>query len=439
MSIELTTVLIVTTFVLLLLSGLPLAWTMGATAVIISLVLFQPAIMLMMVARIFDMMLNYSVVAVPLFIFMALILQASGVAEQMFQAIHVWCGRMRGGLAIATIIACTVMAACVGIVGAEIVTLGLIALPEMLKRKYDKNLALGSICAGGGIATLIPPSIVFIFYAIVAGCSVGDLFMAGVFPGLLLAALFIFWIVVSTWIWPELAPQAPPEETNIPLRRKLALLEQLIAPGILGIIVIGSIYTGIATPTEAAAIGCLGSLVAAGLNKKLSVENVKVSLFETMKVTAMLSWLFFSAQTIIGVYTLAGGDLFVKNAVTAVPFGRWGIIVAMQLIFIFLGCFLDWVGILLLTMPLFVPIILEQGFSNVWFGVVFCMNMHISYLTPPFAPSAFYMKSVVPEGITMGDIYRSIVPYLILTIVALILVILFPEISLWLPAQMGGK
>jgi tripartite ATP-independent transporter DctM subunit len=223
------------------------------------------------------------------------------------------------------------------------------------------------------------------------------------------------------------------------MTRKLALLKQLIAPGILGIIVIGSIYAGIATPTEAAAIGCLGALVAAALNQKLSVESVKISLFETMKVTAMLSWLFFSAQTIIGVYTLAGGDLFVKNAVTAVPFGRWGAIVAMQLILIFLGMFLDWVGILLLTMPLFVPIILEQGFSNVWFGVVFCMNMHISYLTPPFAPSAFYMKSVVPEGITMGDIYRSILPYLILTVAALILVILFPEISLWLPAQMGGK
>ncbi len=438
MSIELITILIVGTFILLLLTGLPLAWTMGATATIFSLILFSPTIMLMVVSRVYSLMLNYTLVAVPLFIFMASILRSSGVAEQLFQAVHIWSGGLRGGMAIATIISCVLMAAMVGIIGAEIVTLGMIALPQMLDRGYDKRIALGSICAGGGMATLIPPSVVFIIYAMTAGASVGELFIGGIIPGLILAALFIGYVVVATWFNAELAPAAPPEERNIPLRQKLALLKGLIMPGFVAIGVLGSIYTGIATPTEAAGIGCMGALASAAVNRRLSWKTVKDAVYETLKVTSMFAWLLFGAQAIIGVYTLAGGDQLVKNAVTAVPFGKWGTIIFMQLILIFLGMFLDWIGILFLTMPLFVPIVLEMGFSNVWFGVVFCMNMHISYLSPPFGPACFYMKGVVPEDITMGDIYRSILPYLWLTIVALILTMFFPELSLWLPGKMFG-
>jgi tripartite ATP-independent transporter DctM subunit len=435
-SIELITLLIIGTFILLLLAGLPLAWTMGATAAIFSLILFNPMVMLMVVSRVYNLMLNYTLVAVPLFIFMAAILQSSGVADQLFKAVYIWSGRLRGGMAVATIISCVLMAAMVGIIGAEIVTFGLIALPQMLERGYDKHIALGSICAGGGMATLIPPSVVFIIYAMTAGASVGELFIGGIIPGLILAALFTGYIVVITWLRAELAPAAPPEERNAPLRQKLALLKGLIIPGLLAIGVLGSIYTGIATPTEAAGIGCIGALASAAFNHRLRWGNVKAAAYETLKVTSMFAWLLFGAQAIIGVYTLAGGDQFVKNAVTAVPFGKWGTIIFMQLILIFLGMFLDWIGILFLTMPLFVPIVLEMGFSNVWFGVVFCMNMHISYLSPPFGPSCFYMKGVVPEGITMGDIYKSILPYLWLTVVALILTMFFPELSLWLPETM---
>jgi tripartite ATP-independent transporter DctM subunit len=436
MSVELITLLIIVTFIILLMAGLPLAWTMGATAVIFTFILFKPLVMLMVVSRIYSLMLNYAFVAVPLFVFMAAVLQTAGVAEQLFQAVHIWSGSIRGGMAIGTIISCVLMAAMVGIVGAEIVTFGLIALPAMIERGYDKRIALGSICAGGGMATLIPPSVVFIIYAMTAGCSVGDLFIAGIIPGLILAALFIGYIVVITWINPELAPAAPPEEREISLKKKLVMLKGLIMPGVLGLGVLGSIYTGVATPSEAAGVGCLGALVSAAVNRKLTWKSIKTASFDTLKVTCMLVWLFYGAQAIIGVYTLAGGDQFVKNVVTALPFGRWGIIIVMQLILIFLGMFLDWVGILLLTGPLFVPIVLDLGFSNIWFGVVFCMNMHISYLSPPFGPSCFYMKSVAPDDITMGDIYKSILPYLWLTIVALILTMFFPELSLWLPEKM---
>ena len=436
MSIELVTILLLATFIALLVTGLPLAWVMGATAVIFSLTLFGPNIMVMMVGRVYQMMLNYALVAVPLFIFMAAILQQSGVADELFKAVHIWSGPFRGGLAIGTIISCTIMAAMVGIVGAEIVTFGMIALPGMLERKYDGKIALGSICAGGGMATLIPPSVVFIVYAMTAGASVGDLFIAGIIPGLLLAALFIAYIVIATWLKPEMAPAAPEEERNMPLKQKLVLLKGLIMPGLLATLVLGSIYAGVATPSEAAGIGCLGAFITAAKNRKLTFSGIKSALYETVKISCMLAWLFFGAQTIIGVYTLAGGDQFVRNAVMALPFGKWGAIIGMQLILIFLGMFLDWIGIVLLTMPLFVPIIEDLGFDIVWFGVVFCMNMHISYLSPPFGPSIFYLKSVVGDEIPVGQIYRANLPYLWLTCVALALVIAFPGLSLWLPGMM---
>lgn len=436
MSIEMITFLLVATFIALLVTGLPLAWVMGATAVIFCLTLFSPNVMVMMVGRVYQMMLNYALVAVPLFIFMAAILQQSGAVERLFKAVHIWSGPLRGGLAIGTIISCTIMAAMVGIVGAEIVTFGLIALPGMLERKYDERIALGSICAGGGMATLIPPSVVFIVYAMTAGASVGELFIAGIIPGLILGALFIGYIVIATWLRPEMAPAAPEEERNIPLKQKAVLLKGLIMPGMLAVVVLGSIYGGVATPSEAAGVGCLGALVTAAINRKLTFSGVKVALYETVKVSCMLAWLFFGAQTIIGVYTLAGGDQFVKNAVMAIPFGRWGIIIGMQLIMIFLGMFLDWIGIVLLTMPLFVPIILDLGFDNVWFGVVFCMNMHVSYLSPPFGPSIFYLKSVVGDAIPVSRIYRANLPYLWLTLIALAFTVAFPGVSLWLPSMM---
>lgn len=436
MSIEMITFLLVATFITLLLTGLPLAFVMGATAVIFCLTLFSPAVMVMMVGRVYHMMLNYALVAVPLFIFMAAILQQSGVADQLFKAVHIWSGPFRGGLAIGTIISCTIMAAMVGIVGAEIVTFGLIALPSMLERKYDPRIALGSICAGGGLATLIPPSVVFIVYAMTAGASVGELFIAGIIPGLILGLLFIAYIVIATWLNPEMAPAATEEERNIPLKQKLILLKGLTMPALLATVVLGSIYAGVATPSEAAGIGCLGAVISAAVNRKLTFSGIKDALYETVKISCMLAWLFFGAQTIIGIYTLSGGDQFVRNAVLSLPFGKWGVIIGMQLIMIFLGMFLDWIGIVLLTMPLFVPIIEDLGFNVVWFGVVFCMNMHISYLSPPFGPSIFYLKSVVGDEISVSTIYRANLPYLWLTFVALAIVVIFPQVSLWLPGMM---
>jgi tripartite ATP-independent transporter DctM subunit len=433
MSIEWISVLIVLSMLGLMVLGLPLAWSIGAVAVGLVLLMFDPQVMVMLVSRVFDMSLNYTLMSVPLFVLMAGILQRSGVADQLFRAVNVWAGGLRGGLAIGTIIANAIMASMVGIIGAEIVTFGLIALPEMLGRKYHYKLALGSIAAGGGLATLIPPSVVFIVYGMTAGCSVGELFLAGVLPGLLLGGLFILYVLWYGWRHPEAAPVAPLEERRMPLGQKLKAQKELALPLLLAGAVLGSIYAGVATPSEAAGVGVLGSILVALINRKFRWGMLRDSLYETLKISSMLAWLFFGAQTIIGAYTLAGGTRFVTQALKAMELGPWGTMIFMNLIWIFLGCFLDWIGILFLTVPIFLPIILEFGFDPVWFGVVYCMNMHISYLTPPFAPSAFYMKSITPDEISMGQIYTATLPYLWLTFLATAVVTAWPGLALWLP------
>ncbi len=433
MSIEWVSFLIVVCMLGLMVLGLPLAWSIGAVAVGLVLLMFDPQVMVMLVSRVFDMSLNYTLMSVPLFVLMAGILQRSGVADQLFRAVNVWAGGLRGGLAVGTIIANTVMASMVGIIGAEIVTFGLIALPEMLRRRYHHKLALGSIAAGGGLATLIPPSVVFIVYGMTAGCSVGELFLAGILPGLLLGGLFIVYVIFYCLRHPGAAPLAPLEERQMPLGQKLRAQRELALPLLLAGGVLGSIYAGVATPSEAAGVGVLGAVLVALINRRFRWGMLKDSLYETLKISSMLAWLFFGAQTIIGAYTLAGGTRFVTEALKAMELGPWGTLVFMNLIWVFLGCFLDWIGILFLTVPIFLPIIVESGFDPVWFGVVYCMNMHISYLTPPFAPSAFYMKSITPEDISMGQIYKATLPYLWLTFVATAIVTAWPGLSLWLP------
>jgi tripartite ATP-independent transporter DctM subunit len=435
-SIEWISIVIVVAMVGLMALGLPLAWSIGAVAVGLVLMKFDPSVMFMLVSRVFDMSMNYTLMSVPLFVLMAGLLQRAGIADQLFGAVFFGGGGRGGGIAIGTIIANAIMASMVGIIGAEIVTFGLIALPEMLSKKYDHKLALGSVAAGGGLATLIPPSVVFIVYGMTAGVSVGELFLAGVMPGLMLGAMFIAYVVWRCWRHPEAAPLVAEELREMPVRQKLATLKELILPLLITAGVLGSIYTGVATPSEAAGVGVVLALVSASINRRLNWIMVRDSLYETLRISCMLSWLFFGAQTIIGAYTLAGGTTFVTNAIKALDLGPWGTVILMNLIWAFLGCFLDWIGILFLTVPIFLPLILEWGFDPVWFGVVYCMNMHLSYLTPPFAPAAFYLKSITPPEVTMTQIYKATMPYLWWTVVANIVTVVWPGLSLWLPKLM---
>ena len=438
MSITLLSFLFVAAFIVLLLAGLPLAFATGAVAVVFTYFLFGEPGLTLIVSRVFTLMGNYVLVSVPLFIFMACILERAGIAEAIFNTVHVWAGRMRGGLAVAVIISCALMAAMVGVIGAEIVTMGVVALPAMLNRGYRKDLALGCICAGGGLATLIPPSVVFIMWGLTAGVSIGQLYMAGVVPGLMLAGMYIAYIIVRCRLQPELAPPATAEELAIPLSEKLALLRDLLLPSAVAFSVLGSLYLGWATPTEAAGVGVLGAVIAAAVNRRLTWANIKIAVADTTKVTVMLYWLFFGSSALIGVYTLAGGTRLIQDTMTGLPVGPIGVIIIIQLIWIVLGCFIDWIGILLLTAPIFVPVASALGFDLVWLGVLFCMNMQISYISPPFGPAAFYLKGVVPKNISLNDIFASIWPYLILQFIALGLVIAFPQIALWLPGTMSN-
>ncbi len=437
MSIELLSLLFVAVFAAVLLTGLPLAFATGAVAVVFAVALFGWPGLTLVVSRVFTLMGNYVLVSVPLFVFMACVLERAGIAEAIFRAAHVWAGRMRGGLAVAVIISCALMATMVGVIGAEIVTMGVVALPAMLARGYKKELALGCICAGGGLATLIPPSVVFIMYGLTAGVSIGELYAAGVVPGLMLAAMYIAYIIIRCHQRPDFAPAASEAELAITLREKFGLLRELIVPALVAFGVLGSLYFGWATPTEAAGVGVLGAVLAMWWNGKLAWTKLRFAAEDTAKVTVMLYWLFFGSSALIGVYTLAGGTKLVQDVMTSLPVGPIGVVIMIQVIWIVLGCFIDWIGILLLTAPIFVPVVIALGFDPVWMGVLFCMNMQISYISPPFGPAAFYLKGVTPAGISLGDIFASIWPYLGLQIVGLGLVIAFPQIALWLPGTMA--
>ena len=437
MSIELLSLAFVAAFAVLLLAGLPLAFATGAVAVIFTLYLFGVPGLSLVISRVFTLMGNYVLVSVPLFIFMACILERAGVAEAIFRSVYIWSGRLRGGLAVAVIISCALMAAMVGVIGAEIVTMGVVALPAMLSRGYKKDLALGCICAGGGLATLIPPSVVFIMWGLTAGVSIGQLYMAGVLPGLLLASLYIVYIIVRSHLQPDIAPLASDAELDVPIMQKLALMRELVLPALVAFSVLGSLYRGWATPTEAAGVGVVGALIAAAVNRRLTWANLKKAVIDTTRVTAMLYWLFFGSSALIGVYTLAGGTKLIQDAMTHLPVSPIVVILLMQVIWIVLGCFIDWIGILLLTAPIFVPVAQGLGFDLVWLGVLFCMNMQISYISPPFGPAAFYLKGVTPSDVTIGEIFRSIWPYLALQAIGLAIVIAFPQVALWLPSTMS--
>ena len=436
MSIELISFLFVAAFIVVLLSGLPLAFATGAIAVVFAYILFGEPGLTLIVSRVFTLMGNYVLVSVPLFIFMACILQRAGIAEAIFRVVHVWAGGLPGGLAVAVIISCALMATVVGVIGAEIVTMGVVALPAMLARGYHKSLALGSICAGGGLATLIPPSVVFIMYGLTAGVSIGELYVAGVIPGLMLAGAYIGYIVIRCMLNPSLAPKPPPEERQLPLGEKVKLLGELFLPALLALAVLGSLYLGIATPTEAAGVGVVGAVLTMLVNRTFTWARIGAAIRDTTLVTVMLYWLFFGSSALVGVYTLAGGTKLIQDTLHALPVGPIGVLLLIQLIWIVLGCFIDWIGILLLTAPIFVPVVVALGFDPVWVGVLFCINMQISYISPPFGPAAFYLKGVVPAGITLGDIFRSVWPYLILQFAVLGLLVAFPELVLWLPSTM---
>jgi tripartite ATP-independent transporter DctM subunit len=431
-SIEILTLLFFGALLFFVLLGLPLAFVLGGVSVVFLYFTWGFDSFYMVSSQIWGTMGSFTLVAIPLFVFMAMILERTGVARDLYRMMHLWCGGLRGGLALGTLGICAVFAAMVGISGAAVVAMGTIALPSMLERGYDKSMALGVINTGGGWGILIPPSILMILYALITGVSVGKMFAAGIMPGILLMVLTAIYVLVRCHLQPELAPALPPEE-RASWPEKLRALRAVLLPIGVVVMVLGSIIGGITTPTEAAAMGVLGALVSAAVYRQFKWAILKEAAIRTFKLTGMIMWILFAAHAFSAAYQSMGAQELIESLMATIPGGPWGIIIAMMLIVFLLAMVLDPVGIMLITLPVFIPIVEGLGFDPIWFGILFVINMEIGYMTPPFGFNLFYLKGIVPPSITMADIYKSIIPFVIVEIVGIGVIMVFPEIATWLP------
>lgn len=537
------TILLVAMLVLLAI-GMPLGFASGFLAVLVMVLRFEPTLVTdpfvhgfdfsawtagsgvltrtfgggplnILAQRLYGIMTDYVLVSVPLFIFMATLLERSGIARDMYNTLNLWMNRTRGGIAVVTALMAVVMAAMSGIIGGEVVLLGLIALPQMLRLGYDQNLAVGTICASGSLGTMIPPSIVLIFFGLITETSIHALFQAAFLPGFIMAALYIVYILVRTHLNPALAPLPEPKPDDLSTADKITfgtrllgivtftfgctvalraaivqvlptveegtwfqtidwlygsaavaaasglylfkvvgwaqtkaawnLGKGLLQPLLIVFIVLGSIYGGVTGITEAAAIGSIAVLILIALRREFSIRLVKEASMRTFKSTGTIIWVTFGATALAGAYTIAGGPTYVANMIIGYELPTLGVLLVMMGIFLVLGAFMDWTGIVLLVMPVFMPIVLKlpvqeigvfaplvaaPAFVSVWFGVLFCVNMQVSFLSPPFGPAAFYLKSVAPPQISLQDIFKGFLPFMGIQILVLLLVLFFPELTM---------
>ena len=439
MSPELTTILMILSL-LVLLAGFPLAFGVGTVGVFFGLLTSGPGFMYMIAPRVMDGVLSaYILAAVPLFIFMGNMMQASGVAEKAFRILHRWMGGMNGGLAVATVILAVIFAATTGVVGASETAIGLLAVPSMLKARYSKSLASGCVCAGGTLGILIPPSIMLILYAPMAGVSVLQMFAGAVVPGMLLGLLYIVYILVRCAINPSMGPAMPPEE-RLGVFTKESLVDgfkYLLPPLFLVFLVLGSIFFGVASPTEAGAVGAIGATLLGLVYKGLTWQTFKDNCFVTIRVTAMIVFIAVAASLFTGAFLSAGCGQVITNTMESFGLGPWGIFITMLVIILFLGMFIDWIGILMIIVPIFSPMLLTLGFDPLWVGLVICTSLQISFLTPPFAYSIFYLKGI-NVGLDLPEMYRGVVPFVGIQVLVVILIIVFPQICLWLPKVMSN-
>jgi tripartite ATP-independent transporter DctM subunit len=437
MSIELLTLFFFLTLFIFLFLGLPLPFVLGGVSVIFIYFTWGPQAFYMVAAQTWGAMNKFTLVAIPLFIFMAMILERSGVANDLYDMMYLWFGPVRGGLAMGTAVICAIFAAMCGISGAAVVSMGTIALPSMLKRNYHKELAVGCIASAGGWGILIPPSVIMILYALISGESVGMLFAGGVMPGLLLLVLVSSYIAIRCYFQPHLGPALPPEERG-GWKKKMVAFKAVLLPAIIVIMVLGSIMGGITTPTEAAAMGVLGALISGLVYGRLTWKLVTESCIRTLRLTGMIMWILFGAYCFSAAYQGMGAPLFIEHIMAYIPGGPWGTIIFIQAVLFILAMVLDPAGIMMITVPIFLPFVKAHGFDPIWFGILFTINMEIGYQTPPFGFNLFYLKAIVPPSITMVDIYRSIIPFTIVESTGLAIVMIFPKIATWLPYAVFG-
>ena len=436
---ELLTILMLGGVLAGVLIGYPLAIPVGAMGLLFGFLVYGNAVPNLLYGRVFNLVHSYTLLAIPLFVFMGVMLEKSGITEKLYDALYLWLSGFNGGLAIVTVLLGTILAACVGVIGASVSMLAIFALPAMLKRGYNKSLACGAVCAGGTLGILIPPSIMLVVYGPMAGVSVGKLFMGAFMPGFLLSALYCLYIGVVCVLRRDFGPPVPAEERNVAFSAKtVALVKALLPTALLIFAVLGSIFLGIAPPTEAAAIGALASMGLAAGYKNFNLKVLRDTVKQSAHVTAMIYLIGAMSFAYVGVFIGAGCGNVIKEAILGAPGGRWGAFFAIMFIVFLLGFFIDWIGIVFIMVPIVAPIAPVLGFDPLWYGMMLVINLQMSFMTPPFASAIFYLRgSADPAlGVTMSDIIKGVWPFVACIVIGLILCVAFPQIILWLPGKM---
>ena len=414
-----------------LITGFPMAFTLSSSAIVTAFFFFGAQTLPFVATNVFGMMSSMVLIAMPLFILMACILEKSGVAEDLYAFMYQALGPVRGGLSMGTVMICAIIAAMSGVSTTAVVTMGIVALPIMLKQGYHKSIAIGPILAGGALGLLIPPSISLVVYGMVARVSIGKLFAGGIVPGFILVGGFLLYIGIRCFLRPSYGPALPKEE-RVPLKELFILSKGLILP--IGVVaaVLGTIFSGAASPTEAAAVGVAGALFSALVNRRLNWAMLSDAAVRTMGITGMIMWILFGAACFTSIFFRTGGQAFIADFVLGLenPILIFGFILAVMIV---LGFFLDEITQVMITVPVFLPIIVQLGYDPVWFGVLFMTQVQMDYLTPPFGFCLFYMKGVAPPEVSMGDIYHSILPFVLIQLAVVIFILVFPGVVMWLP------
>jgi len=432
MSTELVTVILFGGLVCLLTLGVPVVFALASISIFVAYILGGANDLFIVATTTYRQITEYSLMSIPLFLLMGNFLLHSGISDRLFKALNYWLSGVRGGLAIVSVGVCVALAMCGGF-GPGILMMGLIAVPAMLKSGYDKSLALGSVMAGGVLGEIIPPSIIMIVFAFIARLSIGRLFFGGAIPGFITASLYILYISIRCYLQPQLAPRAAEDVT---WKLRMISLKEIILPAMLIFMVLGAIFFGVATPSEAAGVGASGAFLICIIYRSFNIKVLLDSCLETMKISGMALWILVAATLFGVVYTMAGAQSLVMEIVESLHVNRWIILMTMQIILLIFGAFMDDYAVITICAPIFLPIARHLGFDPIWFSIVFILNMQAAYLTPPFGWALILMKGVAPPEIHTKDIWRSIPPFVAIQLLVLILTMLFPQLALWLPDKM---
>ena len=424
---------IVVSLLILLFTGLPIAFSLLGISSLLLLIFMGPQSMLIAIASCFKQLETEVFLAVPLYVFMAAILQFSGIAESLYHSMHMWMGPLRGGLLMGTVVISAIIAALTGIGATATVTMGLIALPEMLQRGYDKKMCLGGIAMGGALGPLIPPSVLMVIVAGYSNLSVGKMFLGGYLPGVLWTGLACLYIGIKCYYNPSSGPPLPREERGTP-SEKVKQLRGAILPVGLIVFIMGGIYAGIFTPTEAAGFGALAAIVISIIHRRFSFTSLNNALQMTLKATSMIIWLVMGGGCYSALITITGTGAALQGFLQGLPFGKLGVVIVMNIIVLIMGMFIDPIAITMICVPVFIPVCNALSVDLLWFMILFCANCIVGYITPPFGLNLFYMKGVAPQGTTMAEVYRGVIPFAIAGVVMLAACIIFPPLISWLPS-----